>query len=88
MCKQDEFEAEGNAGGVAAGVQCAPLTAEVRNHLQTCLVSVELLNSLDLPSDASRCAQRLERAVKLLVDGLSRSGLRPTVNVTAFGLFR
>ena len=71
MCGQEELEEPRDRNGAAAGVQCAPLTAEVRNHLQTCVVSVELLTSLDLLSEASRCAQRLERAVHLLVNGLT-----------------
>ena len=67
MCEQGEFKDARNREGVAAGQQCAPLTAEVRNHLQTCLVTVELLASLDLPPDARRCAARLVRVVESLI---------------------
>jgi len=70
MCEQDEFEEPREGESAAAGVHSPCLTAEVRNHLQTCVVSVELLTALELPREASRCVQRLERAVHLLVDGL------------------
>ena len=70
MCEQEEFNAARKREGVAVGARCPLLTAEVRNHLQTCLLTVELLAALDLPSEAYRCAQRLKRAVHLLVDGL------------------
>jgi len=74
MCEREQIEVRRDRDGAAAGVQCAPLTPEVRTHLQTCLVSVELLTALELPGEACRCAQRLERAVHLLVDGLIAGG--------------
>jgi hypothetical protein len=38
MCEQEEFEAPDDRKDAAARMQCALLTAEVGNHLQTCLV--------------------------------------------------
>jgi hypothetical protein len=86
MCEQDEFGEPREGERAAAGVHSHCLTAEVRNHLQTCVVSVELLTALELSREASRCAERLERAVRLLVDGLMRRA--PGQMVDSRRLFR
>lgn len=47
MCEQEEFEGSNESEGRGRRRAVRSVTAEVRNHLQTCLVTVELLAALD-----------------------------------------
>jgi hypothetical protein len=89
MCEQQEFKAPGRSECAAAGAQCPLLTAEMRNHLQTCLVSVELLTSLDLPPQACNCAERhgraLESLIRCLVAETMRQDFDPDLETTGQG---